>query len=493
MTSPTVHPQQLLHYVATNRVLICTECRYAIQPSAISRHLKELHHVYRSNRQELMRYAQSLDLANPGDVILPEPDEAPIPFLPTVDGLVCGAEGCGHLCASTKRMKSHWATVHRGLVLEPHEVECSPVRLQTFFRGNQLRYFIVSKDSMSTSQPQQKLELDRDDSNHEVCIQEVPSNTDSEWSADDLDLLEQFTNSTYFDMGYNPESRRLWQAVVPLIARKHTFLKHGMLAVSALHRATQIPSQRQRYQLLAAWHQNRALPAFRSEISNPNEHNCNALLAFAQLLVVHCFASEEQDEDLLFVRGSKESGLPDWLELVRSSCSIFGSLSKIISDGPLQKLMDEMDVRSLSVTDFPSNTEYSRRLGLLLHVPSFNRLPNPKINPDTTIFPLPGALFELLRAFAKANAAQSRSMFTMWAAVYIWPAQVSYEYLDLLKDRDPVALIFLAHYCILLKPLESRWYMNGFTKRLLSRISDQLDPEWRQWIQWPLDETQIQE
>jgi hypothetical protein len=71
MPSNTPLPSQLLHYLLPHQVLICKECRYAIQPSAISRHLKELHRIYHSDRHEFMEYAQSLDLANPRDVILP--------------------------------------------------------------------------------------------------------------------------------------------------------------------------------------------------------------------------------------------------------------------------------------------------------------------------------------------------------------------------------------------------------------------------------------
>src|ERR1700733_55147 len=113
MSSAPFH--QMLHYLPAYRVLICKECRYAIQPSAISRHLKELHQIYRSQRKELLEYAGSLDLANPGDVVLPDPAGAPIPCLPVEDGFICGVSGCGHLCASLKRMKSHYATSHRDI------------------------------------------------------------------------------------------------------------------------------------------------------------------------------------------------------------------------------------------------------------------------------------------------------------------------------------------------------------------------------------------
>jgi hypothetical protein len=240
--------------------------------------------------------------------------------------------------------------------------------------------------------------------------------------------------------------------------------------------------------LTAAYHQNRAIPAFRSAIANANKNTCNALLAFSQLLIIHCFASEEQDEDLLLVRGKHELGLPDWLHIIRGNCTIFKTIWQFIENGPLTPLkMEGVDGGCLSPV--PETPEYARRLGGLLAAISFSgKTRIAKQVTEGSLSPLPGALSELSRAFSKAHAARSHSVFTMWTALYIWPVQVSQDYLDLLKDRDPAALILLAHYCILLAQLDSHWYMSGYSKKLFSRIYNQLDQEWRQWLHWPLEE-----
>lgn len=307
-----------------------------------------------------MKYAQSLDLANPKDVVLPEPHEAPIPFLPTEDGLSCGVTGCDHLCASVKRMKAHWATVHRDIVAKSHIPQWRPVKLQTFFRGNQLKYFVVSESSTLASQPQMEPEVHRKCPSLETG---PPPADDSHWSADELSLIEHFISYTSFDMGHDSESRQMWQTAASSLAYKHNFLKHGLLAVSALHRASLDPSEKKRYQMIAAWHQNKALPEFRSKIAHPIEHNCNALLAFTQLLIIHCFASEEHDENLLLVRGPHESGLPEWLQLIRGSCTIFENVLQFITMGPLKKLNEEMEL--ILLADEPEDPGYNRRLANL--------------------------------------------------------------------------------------------------------------------------------
>lgn len=471
--------RQLFLHLPERRVLLCKECRYAIQPSAISRHLKEIHRIYRSDRRVLVEYAQGLDLADPPDVVLPRPHEPPVPFLPIEGGLACGAEACGYLCVTAKRMKHHWKQGH------DHSVSKAPtwrpVHLQTFFRGNQLRYFVVW--SSHSSCPQGQKGADNETSSFASSTPEAPFTDYPDWSADDMGLLRHFLSFSYQDFGLGPEGRQVWQTIIPQLACEHSFLKHGILACSALHLAHQIPSERRHYQFTAAHHQNRALPSFRSTVACATEHNCHALFAFSQLLIIHCFATKEQDEDLLLVGGRHESGLPDWLQVIRGSCTIFGSVWQFMADGPLTPLLvDMMHVQHLP--PIPEASERARRLELLTKLP----LPGSRDIPPQADDPCSAALLILLEAFSRARAARMNSTFTVWTAVHIWPVQVPLGFLDLLRRRDPAALILLAHYCILLEPLEPHWFMCGFRKRLLSRIYEQLDPEWRHWLDWPMEE-----
>ncbi|KAH8650954.1 hypothetical protein BGZ60DRAFT_508925 [Tricladium varicosporioides] len=397
--------ENLLHYMPQHKVLICKECRYAIQPSAISRHLKDLHHIYRSERKELLEYAKGLPLADPREVILPLPHEPLINLLPTESGLACLAEGCAHLCVTVKRMKSHWVTAHQGIV--GIVLQWRPVTLQTLFRGNQLRYFIVN------STPLVKLEQCLSTKSSPSSPLETPLPED--WTPQDVTLLKHFRASTYHTLGRRNESRYLWRNTIVLMSIEYEFLKHGILACSALHLAHLKPSSRRSYHIVAAMHQDLALPLFRSAIEQTTMENCNAILAFSQLLIVLCYASEATDEDLLFVRGKKDSGLPDWLRIIRGSCAI---------------------------------------------------LEGERMQTYTS------ALIALSQAFVMTKAAKEKGVFSIWTAVQIWPARISMDYLEFLRKRDPGALVLLAHYFVLLEPLEDHWFMADFRKRgRLSMIS----------------------
>jgi hypothetical protein len=499
MPQATSPPGDMLHYLPAYRVLICKECRYAIQPSAISRHLKDLHHIYRSDRQELLEYTKGLDLADPGDVILPPPHEAPVPLLPTENGLACARDGCNHLCIAAKRMKSHWATAHRDVV-GSESSQWSPVALQTFFRGNQLKYFIVSipstPESQLTQSPETHSELDSrmsestapSDCCSEPCSQVSEIPFPPNWGADDITLFNHFRNFTYRDLGRGPMSRQLWKTSIPEMAFSHDFLKHGILACAALHLAHLHPAERRRYQMIAACHQARALPQFRIAISAPTEETCNAILAFSNLLIVHCFAAEEADADLVLVTDDPECGIPDWLKVIRGSCTMFRHVWPQMKTGIMRPLIEE-NLEEEPLPIIPDNAELAAHLKELLTLPVFGK--NPPIveilHEQMTAYS--SALIVLSRAFVRAQAAKDHGVFTLWTAVQIWPARIPIEYLDMLRAREPAALVLLAHYCVLLEPLEESWYMSGFRKRLLEKIYWQLDEDWRCWLDWPFSES----
>jgi hypothetical protein len=356
-----------------------------------------------------------------------------------------------------------------------------------------LRYFVVSGESSSEPKEEQSSETDSTEQSPETDS-EAPSLV-SEISLppdfSDIALFNHFRQSTYHDLGSGEASRTIWQTSIPELSNDHDFLRHGILACSALHLAHLQPDNRRRYQMSAACHQARALPQFRAAVANLTRENCNAILAFSQLLIVHCFASEQADEDLMLVKGKQDSGLPDWLQVIRGSCAMFSAVWSYMQTGILSSLIEEGMQEEEALSIIPENPAHAARLRTLLALPFFGKsplVPLANAESDVKLTWYSSALLSLCRAFVRATAAKEKGIFTMWTAVNIWPARISMEYLDLLAAREPAALVLLAHYCVLLEPLEQAWYMSGFRKRLLSRIYWQLEEEWRVWLEWPFAE-----
>lgn len=360
-----------------------------------------------------MQYIQGFDLADPAHVILPHPLENPVAFLPIDHGLACEFDGCGHLCVTSKRMKSHWAKIHNGVTVRD-AASFSPVCLQTFFRGNQLRYFRVSREPKQSAHSST---ADVEVCDIEIDLLEISPAGFSTWSSRDLELLDHFKTSASLDLGKSPSTRECWQVAVPKLAAKHSFLKHGLLACSALHRAKTNPAEKKHYQFIAALYQNQALPEFRIAIDNVNDYTCNALLAFSYLLIINCVALEEQDEDLFFVGGKDESGLPEWLKVIRGSCAIFGHTWDNISKGPLHPLV--LEGMNSSAFDLNSETsEDAARLDILFQIPFLGQNLTAKQVCEEKPSPFPRALMKLHEAFSKTRVAHSLSKFTLWTVVH---------------------------------------------------------------------------
>jgi hypothetical protein len=138
-SNPASLPAELLQYLFHYKVVVCTSCRYAIQPNAIARHLKEIHRMRDPERQIYMQHLTKLERADSLVVMQYVPDEFPVPLLPVYSGLQCKYEKCAHLCLTEKRMKHHWLSVHRRQGLGACDWQAAP--LQTFFKGNLLQYF----------------------------------------------------------------------------------------------------------------------------------------------------------------------------------------------------------------------------------------------------------------------------------------------------------------------------------------------------------------
>ncbi|CAI6333970.1 unnamed protein product [Periconia digitata] len=135
-------PNDCFEYVPRYGVLICRECRYAIQKSALQSHLLR-HKIYREERQQLLVSIEQFSIGEPDDVPVPHPTSPPIDGLDVIPGFSCIKAGCGHLCASVKRMRLHHSEVH-DLVNSSSADASRPVKLQTFFRGTKIRYFVVT-------------------------------------------------------------------------------------------------------------------------------------------------------------------------------------------------------------------------------------------------------------------------------------------------------------------------------------------------------------
>lgn len=252
------------------------------------------------------------------------------------------------------------------------------------------------------------------------------------------------------------------------MAHEHGFLLDGLLALTSLHLAYLHPEARKQYLIKASEHQGRAMPQFREAITHPNNDNCHAILAFACLLLPYSFASEQQDELFLASNGEAEV-VPAWLYFIRSGCVMLCDYWDAVEDGPCGSLAKSWEA--------PFEVNHDKQQAYLDSLLTIMRAATGEHAWSSEVCAAYSkAAAELASAYSCWEFNQEN--YTTWDALRIWPTEMSRDFTILLRDLHPAGLILLAHYAVLLKPIESTWYFEGRATKLLRTISYKLEHYW---------------
>ncbi|KAL4900659.1 hypothetical protein BDW74DRAFT_188093 [Aspergillus multicolor] len=460
-------------YLPTYKVLICLRCRYAIQPGALTRHLKEIHSISRSDRQRLVDFASEFKLARPEDVVFPDEIEFPLPLLLIQEGLACCFNGCAHLCATTKRMKQHWCSTHR-VSASDDGTFWRPVPLQSFFRGNAFRYFTNPALLASTSAPPSHSSADDLTANglstttattaatSPACLASTLSSSGLLSSGiTDQKLLNQYASSTYKTLSSGPETDDAFLTITLDLGSRFPFLMHSVLACSALHLASTEPANSSYYTSQSLRHQDQAIPDLRLAILHVDRDNSQAILAFAFFFVVCAQNSSTQCSKLFLV--DEHDDPAHWFHLLRNGCSTLCFAWDDLSNGPLAPLVAlwEDDPGIVLAAD-PNDP----LLATILAAVAIGKLSHDK--------------YQAYRdAAAKLTVAFTFMMtrgpaVSIWDALNAWPMHVESPYLALLRESRPGALLLLAYFAVPLCPFQDKWLLGQRLPQLIEEIRRRL-------------------
>lgn len=288
----------------------------------------------------------------------------------------------------------------------------------------------------------------------------------------DLELMHHYTTQTYQTLSSNNEHGHIWQNSIPKEALHHPFLMHGLLSLAALHLVESSDHEsmsRLKYSELATMHQDLAIASFRPALNNITPANCNAVFAFAILIAALAFTFSRT------VRttdsgGAVEEVLQNFF-LFRGVEGVLKASYEYIEKGILGPLIRKPE-QSLSTKSI--HHEIGNALDRLHRC---NSDKSALISTDEKDA-YDHAIHELRISFEEQTS-------TFWT-VFRWPVVLSDAYLVFLKHRKPMALVVLAHYCVLLRRLELFWWSKGWSRHLFTAIDRSIENDWRSLIQWPM-------
>ncbi|KAK6346116.1 hypothetical protein TWF730_010447 [Orbilia blumenaviensis] len=249
------------------------------------------------------------------------------------------------------------------------------------------------------------------------------------------------------------------------------YLIHQMLAMSALHLSTTFtdPQKINYYHSYATGLQNRALSLFNQ--ANPvlevTSSNCIHMFLFSSAVGVHLLS------DTLHYQ---VESLNSFIERFTHDINVYrGVLAVVNQCSPLLREQELAPQLTLSQTFLklpePTGSECNDLLNLInaANIPDTSR----EIYRETSI--------ELQRIF---DAAQGKSRV---AVVFTWLVLLSPDYVSLLRQGEPEALVVLAYYAVLLHRGRHMWLIGDGGRFLIEAIADKLGEGWRPWLRFPIE------
>lgn len=287
------------------------------------------------------------------------------------------------------------------------------------------------------------------------------------------------------------------------MAIAHPFLLSGIIAISALHLATLLPHRKHELQNLALVQQTAALPSFRASIKKPDAESIHATFAFAGSVVYYIMASPESPPNIERMVDrcripSKDDKYPHWFQAMRGLMALLMNHWDKLAKGPFAPLLSSNHCPS-SAPDNPDNKYLAKLDGMFpSHSPSLmtSLLPAPTsvrsslgnlLSKDARTAEIcKEALGELRRVLELTHSLNR--ILSSEASLRVWPGCIGQDFVELIYERDPRALVILAHYCVLLKRNNHSWYLRGVGQGLLENIGQALGEEWQPWLQWPIEQ-----
>lgn len=298
-----------------------------------------------------------------------------------------------------------------------------------------------------------------------------------------MHLFFHYMNRTCLTFGDDA----LWRDRVPILAFENPYVLHLLLAISALHitRLPRIPSDEvAKYEQLAEDHFAVALPQVTALLPEITSENCSALYIATVLVCNYSFAKPPADGHLLVVADNNEVSWWTLFRGVRFVVEKF-TLEAIFSNhlGPLARENKTKIPPPPGQSGYIPWEAYLERLITLTsaHPHSVGGL----------METLCQGLVDCFREVFGTSAEPRAITHGKTHVVIRWLWILDDEFADEIKRRNPVAMLLLAYFTVILQTLDCYWFMKGWAVHVLSGIENRLDSAFSEWISWPKQQLRL--
>jgi hypothetical protein len=303
---------------------------------------------------------------------------------------------------------------------------------------------------------------------------ETPINN-FELSLPDLRLLHHWTTKGYIAVHPSLAKRHdVWQNGIIELGFEHTFVLHGVLALSAVHKASfLLPAERQSFLFQADVHISQALETMRKNLIISSEETAVPMFVLSAVLLTYNFGSvQEKPEDPI-------GSLHHCFMLMNGIKVVIGQhwgriqLSPVVK--PILEMISASTIRALDELAKDSTHPQTLRLMELTELILDNRDKEACTE----------AIMQLHRI--AVCIPHINSEYDAYHFLFPWAARLSNHYFDLLAAYNPIACIITVYFSALLASVRSVWWFVKWPRWLL-RATEQLliaTPDLLGWLDWP--------
>jgi hypothetical protein len=262
------------------------------------------------------------------------------------------------------------------------------------------------------------------------------------------------------------------QTVILDLAVQHPFLLHGLLALSALHRAD-THAEPEMDTKLATAHHTRGLTLFHSVLRDITIDNYPPSIAFSSLTVMFALGISKPKDP-----ARAEPQLLD--DLIQAFRLMSGGRNVVDVAGKLRGSAVWKDAR----IDEPKKKVTSLAADV---AEALNVLHSLNTGPNIDIYKHAIACLQSMFEKLGGNDADNPGVCMGWGN------EMSEDFLRLATKRESMALLIIAHYCVVLHRVPQVWWIASWGKGLFGVVSKDIDLAFQHVLVWPRSVIEIRD
>lgn len=271
------------------------------------------------------------------------------------------------------------------------------------------------------------------------------------------------------------DTAKMFSETVFESAMSSPYLMHELLAFSALHLSTEQSDATEKAKFLqqAAELQTSALALFNAVKHDVRNENCMALFLFSSLLGMHTlFDAVTSCTDF----GGLLEKTVHYLKLHRGVSAVTSQSWHVLRNSELRVIIDAIETGDQLYRNRVGHTDNEcDKLSSLVQQSSDRLGPGPYKACQEAVQVLQWT-FGVRRTVAEPYPTH---------VVLAWPIRVSAEFVDLLEQRQPIPLIILAHWAVLLHYDRNFWVFGNGGRDMIKPLLAYLGSYWDDWLELP--------